>query len=71
MIMTVIIITLAMCFAAEAEDLDPEVFFRRVKEVEVPDAMCHLVTQSPKHIGKYGIAPTEIESDLRFLKENK
>jgi hypothetical protein len=58
------------CFANE-EELDTEVFFFRVKEVEVPIVMYHLVTERPRYIGKYGISPAELEKDLIFLKENK
>ena len=51
-------------------EFDTEVFFRRVKEAEVPIVMYHLVTQNPKYIGKYGITPAELEDDLKFLHEN-
>ncbi|MCL2223431.1 MAG: polysaccharide deacetylase family protein [Defluviitaleaceae bacterium] len=56
---------------ADFEEFETEVFFRRVKEVELPIVMYHLVTEKPKYIGKYGISPAELEADLKFLKENK
>ena len=54
----------------DTPDLDTEVFFRRVKEVEVPIIMYHLITENQKYIGKYGISPAELESDLAYLKKN-
>ncbi|MCL2576808.1 MAG: polysaccharide deacetylase family protein [Defluviitaleaceae bacterium] len=61
------------CFAneIEEEEFDTEVFFRRVKEVELPIIMYHLVTEKSKYVGKYGITPEQLESDLKFLKANK
>jgi len=69
----IIIFFIVPCFATEveSEELDTEVFFFRVKEVELPIIMYHLVTQNPKYIGKYGISPEELEQDLAYLKENK
>ena len=49
---------------------DTEAFFRREKEVQVPIIMYHLVTERDKYIGKYGISPSELKSDLKYLKEN-
>ena len=39
-------------------------------EAELPVIMYHLVTEKQKYIGKYGITPKELESDLSYLKEN-
>ena len=32
--------------------------------------MYHLVTKNSRYVGKHGITPTELESDLSYLKEN-
>jgi len=48
---------------------DAEVFFRREKEVLVPIVMYHLVTEKDRYVGKYGIRPSELEEDLKYLKE--
>jgi len=32
--------------------------------------MYHLITENPKYIGKYGVTPKELASDLQYLKEN-
>jgi peptidoglycan/xylan/chitin deacetylase (PgdA/CDA1 family) len=37
---------------------------------EVPVVMYHLVTEKPKYLGKYGITPAELESDLQYLQQN-
>jgi peptidoglycan/xylan/chitin deacetylase (PgdA/CDA1 family) len=53
------------------DDLDDAaVFFWRKKEAQVPIIMYHLVTEKSKYIGKYGITPAELESDLKYLKNN-
>ena len=39
-------------------------------EVKLPVVMYHLVTKNPKHIGKYGVTPDELEQDLAYLKSN-
>jgi peptidoglycan/xylan/chitin deacetylase (PgdA/CDA1 family) len=49
---------------------DQEVFFKQNKTAEVPIVMYHLVTKNGKYIGRYGISPDELESDLIYLKEN-
>ena len=56
-------------FASEDID-DTEVFFRREKEALVPVIMYHLVTENSRYVGKFGIRPSELEDDLKFLKEN-
>jgi len=57
--------------AAPATDIDDtEVFFRREKEVQVPIIMYHLVTENNRYVGKYGIRPSQLEEDLKYLKEN-
>jgi peptidoglycan/xylan/chitin deacetylase (PgdA/CDA1 family) len=57
--------------AGEYDDLDDtEVFFKREREANVRIIMYHLVTEKGKYIGKYGITPTELEADLKYLKEN-
>ena len=53
------------------EDLnDTEVFFRREKEAHVPIIMYHLVTENSRYVGKFGIRPSELKSDLEYLKKN-
>jgi len=68
------VLTCQTVFAAQVPEIpdlnDTEVFFFRVKEVEVPIIMYHLITEKPKYIGKYGVTPAELEKDLIFLKEN-
>jgi len=49
---------------------DAEVFFRRDKEAHVPIIMYHLVTENSKYIGKYGVSPSQLEDDLKYLKQN-
>lgn len=46
-----------------------EAFFKS-KTAEVPIIMYHLVTKNSRFIGKHGISPDELESDLKYLKEN-
>jgi len=53
-----------------AQQNDTDVFFRRETEVNVPIIMYHLVTEKSKYIGKYGIPPSELEKDLKYLKDN-
>jgi len=66
----------AITFAAEQnvnetnETNETEVFFFKAKEVDVPIIMYHLVTENSKYIGKYGVSPTELEEDLKYLKKN-
>ena len=73
--------TIAMALPASAatptpaplsnEDMDEtEVFFRRNKEAQVPIIMYHLVTENSRYIGKYGISPSQLEEDLKYLKQN-
>ena len=49
---------------------DTEVFFRTKKEAHVPIIMYHLVTENSRYIGKFGIRPSELEADLKYLKDN-
>ena len=57
--------------APETNDIDDtEVFFRREKETLVPIIMYHLVTENSRYVGKFGIRPSELEDDLKYLKEN-
>ncbi|MCL2420720.1 MAG: polysaccharide deacetylase family protein [Defluviitaleaceae bacterium] len=44
--------------------------FIKPETAEVPVIMYHLVTKNGRYIGKYGISPTELENDLKYLKEN-
>ena len=61
-----------VCYASEIEnDFETEVFFHRVKEVELPIVMYHLVTENSRYIGKYGITPADFEKDLKYLKDNE
>lgn len=39
-------------------------------EVEVPIIMYHSILKDPKRLGKYVIAPSQFEEDLKFLKDN-
>jgi len=56
---------------SDANNLDEtEAFFRREKEARVPIIMYHLVTENSRYIGKYGISPADLRSDLQFLKDN-
>lgn len=48
---------------------EAETFFK-AETAEVPIIMYHLVTKNNRFVGKHGITPTELESDLRYLKEN-
>ena len=41
-----------------------------IETAEVPIIMYHLVTENSRYIGKFGITPSELESDLQYLKEN-
>jgi len=40
------------------------------KEAAVPIIMYHLVTENSRYVGKYGIRPAELRSDLQYLKDN-
>jgi len=61
----------ATTIAPSQEDAyDAEVFFRREKEARVPIIMYHLVTENSRYVGKYGIRPSQLEEDLKYLKEN-
>lgn len=78
-------IVLALCcfgtqpvFAEETENLEQKTeqkesssapAFLKPKIAEVPIIMYHLVTKNSRYIGKHGITPEELESDLKFLKE--
>jgi peptidoglycan/xylan/chitin deacetylase (PgdA/CDA1 family) len=44
--------------------------FIKPKTAEVPIIMYHLITKNGKYIGKHGITPEELESDLNHLKNN-
>lgn len=46
------------------------VFFKSEKTAEVPIIMYHLVTKNGNLVGRYGITPGELESDLKYLQEN-
>lgn len=56
--------------ASEPDADESLVFFKADKTAEVPIIMYHLVTKNGKLVGRYGITPDELESDLKFLKEN-
>ncbi|MCL2404371.1 MAG: polysaccharide deacetylase family protein [Defluviitaleaceae bacterium] len=49
---------------------DTEAFFRRDKEAHVPIIMYHLVTEDSRYIGKYGVRPSQLEDDLKFLQQS-
>jgi len=44
-------------------------FFKN-KTADVPIIMYHLVTKNGRYVGKHGITPAELESDLKYLKDN-
>jgi peptidoglycan/xylan/chitin deacetylase (PgdA/CDA1 family) len=46
------------------------VLYERQGEARVPVIMYHLVTERGKYIGRYGITPAELESDLKYLQAN-
>ena len=46
-----------------------EAFFK-AETADVPIIMYHLVTKNSRYVGKHGITPTELESDLKYLKDN-
>jgi len=54
----------------QEETDETEVFFRRQKEANVPIIMYHLVTENSRYIGKYGIRPSQLEEDLKYLRDN-
>jgi len=62
--------TAITCALTKGNIDDTEVFFRREKEVQVPIIMYHLVTENSRYVGKYGILPSQLEDDLKYLKEN-
>lgn len=46
------------------------VFWKPDKTAEVPVIMYHLITKNGGLVGRFGITPEEMESDLKYLKEN-
>ena len=61
-----LITTIILCNTALAN----EVLVANETEATVPVIMYHLVTTKQKYIGKYGITPAELKSDLEYLKNN-
>jgi len=57
-IIPLVLITV-LCMGAETAEVS-----------EVPIIMYHLVTKNERYVGKYGITPAELESDLKYLKKN-
>jgi len=51
------------------QETETQAFFKAEK-AEVPIIMYHLVTKNGRYIGKHGITPDELESDLKYLKDN-
>jgi len=49
---------------------DTDAFFRKDKDAQVPIIMYHMITENRRYIGKYGISPSELKSDLEYLKNN-
>ncbi|MCL2361720.1 MAG: polysaccharide deacetylase family protein [Defluviitaleaceae bacterium] len=43
---------------------------QKENEVRVPVIMYHLVTENSRYVGKYGIRPSELKSDLEYLRDN-
>ena len=44
--------------------------FIKPETAEVPIIMYHLITKNSRYVGKHGITPTELENDLKYLKDN-
>ena len=61
LVLSLLLMTPTYAFATNSGDEDI---------AQVPIIMYHLITEKPKYIGKYGITPKELESDLAYLKEN-
>ena len=55
---------------AEETTKDDSALFQQEKEARVPIIMYHLVTENSRYVGKYGIRPAELKSDLQYLKDN-
>jgi len=49
---------------------DTEAFFRKKKDAHVPIIMYHLVTENSRYVGKFGIRPSELKADLKYLSDN-
>ncbi len=57
--------------AGQGNDIDSSaLFFKGADEVQLPVVMYHLVTRNGKYIGRYGITPEALESDLKYLSDN-
>ena len=73
----VFLITVFLCAegsfsVVKAADLaDPFAVPAVEQTARVPIIMYHLVTANGKYLGRYGITPGELESDLRYLQENE
>jgi peptidoglycan/xylan/chitin deacetylase (PgdA/CDA1 family) len=55
--------------ASAGADVDASVLFRK-ETVRLPVVMYHLVTNQGKYVGRYGITPDALDSDLKYLKDN-
>jgi len=64
----ILLLTMVMIFPAQVLASDAQL--PDDPGVEVPVIMYHLITERSKYIGKYGITPKELASDLQYLKEN-
>ena len=56
--------------AAGDNTLTGDILIPPPQEAKLPIIMYHLVTENQKYIGKYGITPQQLESDLQYLAEN-
>jgi len=54
--------------ATDAPDETPTFF--KTETAEVPIVMYHLITKKGHLLGQWGITPQELESDLKWLKDN-
>lgn len=54
----------------EADMDNAYVFFKPDKTAEVPVIMYHLITKNRSLVGRYGITPEDLESDLKYLHDN-
>ena len=53
-----------------AEVKDSEEAFFKAETAEVPIIMYHKISTNNRYIGKHGITPEALESDLKYLQEN-
>ena len=64
------ILFILCCLAAQPVFGEEAEAFFKTETAEVPIIMYHLVTKNSRYVGKHGITPSELESDMQYLKEN-